>query len=183
MTQVDVEPPSKEQLLKTTGIAAGIAVVMLFVAILPAEYGIDPLGTGALLGLTDEEGTDAGAHRAAGDPIQQYTIDIDVAPTECTDPFSPREGGWIENALKVWLDEGESFLYQWSATGPIVADLHEDSLGSYEGQPVQDTEAEGFLTAPVDGYHGFAVRNCGDATVTFSLTLLGEFDPVVDVRS
>ena len=32
---------------------AGVALVILFTAVLPAEYGIDPLKTGALLGLTD----------------------------------------------------------------------------------------------------------------------------------
>lgn len=178
----DMEPPSKEQLVKTTAIAAGIAVVMLFVAVLPAEYGIDPLGTGGLLGLTDDEAADDdSAHRRGDDPFQQYIITIQVPPTTCTDPTSPSEGGWIETDLKMWLDEGESFLYEWSATGDIVADLHTDDLGSYEGQPEIGTGGHGILTAPVSGYHGWAVRNCGDAGAEFTLSLLGEFDPDQDL--
>ena len=44
--------PSKQKLAKATIVAALVAIVILFVAVLPAEYGIDPLGTGAALGLT-----------------------------------------------------------------------------------------------------------------------------------
>jgi len=43
---------SKAAILKATGIALIVALVILFTAVLPAEYGIDPLKTGRLLGLT-----------------------------------------------------------------------------------------------------------------------------------
>src|SRR5262249_29462950 len=49
---VAVEAPSKSKLVKATLIALLIALVVLFVAVLPAEYGLDPLGTGKALGLT-----------------------------------------------------------------------------------------------------------------------------------
>ncbi len=45
--------PSKEASAKATGIARTVALVLLFTAVLPAEYGIDPLKTGKLLHLTD----------------------------------------------------------------------------------------------------------------------------------
>jgi hypothetical protein len=45
------EPPSKRQLAVATGIAFITAAVILVTAVLPAEYGIDPLGTGAAMGL------------------------------------------------------------------------------------------------------------------------------------
>ena len=44
--------PSSAQLVKSTVIALGVAVVILFTAVLPAEYGIDPTGAGRMLGLT-----------------------------------------------------------------------------------------------------------------------------------
>lgn len=40
------------QLLKATGIALASAAVLLVIAVLPAEYGVDPIGAGRLLGLT-----------------------------------------------------------------------------------------------------------------------------------
>lgn len=47
------ELPSTGRLLKSTGIAAVIASALLVVAVLPAEYGVDPTGAGSLLGLTE----------------------------------------------------------------------------------------------------------------------------------
>lgn len=47
------ELPSNGQLLKSTGIAAVIASVLLVTTVLPAEYGVDPTGAGSLLGLTE----------------------------------------------------------------------------------------------------------------------------------
>jgi len=41
------------KILTATLIAAAVAAVILVVAVLPAEYGIDPLGTGKALGLMD----------------------------------------------------------------------------------------------------------------------------------
>jgi hypothetical protein len=40
-------------LIRSTLIASGVAVAMLSVVYLPAEYGIDPTGFGAVLGLTE----------------------------------------------------------------------------------------------------------------------------------
>lgn len=42
----------KKELLRGIVIAASVATVLLFTAVLPAEYGIDPLGIGRVLGLT-----------------------------------------------------------------------------------------------------------------------------------
>src|SRR5437870_1366426 len=50
---VTVEPPSKKAIAKATILALLIAAVLLITVVLPAEYGIDPLGTGKALRLTD----------------------------------------------------------------------------------------------------------------------------------
>ncbi len=39
--------PSKQQILRATGLAMLVAAIILVTAVLPAEYGIDPLHTGA----------------------------------------------------------------------------------------------------------------------------------------
>ncbi len=43
---------NKGQLLKSLLIALAIGAVVLVTAVLPAEYGIDPLGTGELFGFS-----------------------------------------------------------------------------------------------------------------------------------
>jgi hypothetical protein len=44
--------PTSGQLLRSTLIAVGVASGLLLTVVLPAEYGIDPIGTGRALGLT-----------------------------------------------------------------------------------------------------------------------------------
>ena len=56
---VTVQPPSKTRIAKATVAALIIAAALLVTAVLPAEYGIDPLGTGKLLRLTDLAKADA----------------------------------------------------------------------------------------------------------------------------
>lgn len=170
MTDEASDAPTKEQLLKTSGVAALLAVAALFIAVLPAEYGIDPLRTGALLGLMDNDEPRVSSHRLAQDPLLEYTVSIELQPGS----------GWHETGLKMWLDEGEGMMYRWNATGIITYDLHTDQLGSYPDGAGDGTGAEGFFTAPASAYHGFAVRNDGDAPVTFNLRYVGEFDPAQD---
>ena len=45
--------PSIATLLRTTAIALVVAMILLIAFVLPAEYAIDPLGTGRRLGLTE----------------------------------------------------------------------------------------------------------------------------------
>jgi hypothetical protein len=44
--------PSSASLLKATFVAVIAALIVLIVAVLPAEYGVDPTGLGSKLGLT-----------------------------------------------------------------------------------------------------------------------------------
>jgi hypothetical protein len=50
---IETQAPSMAKIAKATFIAAAVAAVILVVAVLPAEYGIDPLGTGKALGLME----------------------------------------------------------------------------------------------------------------------------------
>ena len=47
------ELPTTRQLLRSTLVAAVVAVALLFTTVLPAEYGIDPTGIGRIIGLTE----------------------------------------------------------------------------------------------------------------------------------
>ena len=51
-TTMSGDTPSTSRLLKSTVIALVVALVVLVVAVLPAEYGVDPTGVGRRLGLT-----------------------------------------------------------------------------------------------------------------------------------
>ena len=69
--------PSTGQLLKSTGIAAAVASVLLVTIVMPSEYGVDPTRVGSIFGLTEmgrikvqlaaEAEADAAADAAADD--------------------------------------------------------------------------------------------------------------------
>jgi hypothetical protein len=52
-TPLRAELPTSKQLTRSTTVAAVCAAILLATVVLPAEFGIDPTGTGRLLGLTE----------------------------------------------------------------------------------------------------------------------------------
>src|SRR5205807_542207 len=93
------EGPTKSALVKATGIALLVALVLLFTAILPAEYGFDPLKTGTLLGLTGLSQTPEVKKGAAPTPAPGKTgvfrAEAGIYKVESED-FSLRPGEGME---------------------------------------------------------------------------------------
>ncbi len=71
-TPASGEAPTAGSIVKATVLALAVAAVVLLVAVLPAEYGIDPTGAGRLLGL-NALATGAGTAIAAQE--QPYNTD------------------------------------------------------------------------------------------------------------
>src|SRR5579862_9425444 len=124
-----VETPSKAKIGKATLIAAAVALVVLFTAVLPAEYGIDPLKTGKALHLTDlakateskpEPKAAVGARPTAA-PAGIYTAQPGIFKTDSEDlSLMPGEG--VE--IKYHMQKGAGMLYSWKATGPVAFEFH-----------------------------------------------------------
>lgn len=74
--------PTSGQLFRSTIIAAVSATAILVVAVLPAEYGVDPTGVGEVLGLTQMGRIKMEAERAALDDadVADSTRLLDGAP-------------------------------------------------------------------------------------------------------
>ena len=164
-------------------LAAGLILVMF---ILPTEFAVDPLGTGARFGLLplgvvgqqvnklNAAATAGGAAQGAiivpqEKPFQQETVDFKVAPHEGME-------------YKYRLDRGEALLYSWSATGPVNYELHAEPDGapagyaqSYEKKP-STSQASGTLTAPFPGIHGWYWENLGDQEVTVTVKTAGFYN-------
>ena len=60
--------PSMARLVKAMLIALVVAAIVLVTAVLPAEYGIDPLGTGRMLGFDQLFAAEETAAAAAAAP-------------------------------------------------------------------------------------------------------------------
>ncbi|MDP9169790.1 MAG: hypothetical protein M3N54_04175, partial [Acidobacteriota bacterium] len=117
-----VEVPSKRAIVKATLIALAAALVILFVAVLPAEYAIDPLRTGAALGLiglskaSDKANEKTAAARAT--PVQTgiFTAQPETYRTDSEDlALEPGEG--VE--IKYHMQKGAGMVYGWKATAKV----------------------------------------------------------------
>jgi hypothetical protein len=169
-----ITPPSVRKILLATAGAAVVAAVILMTAVLPAEYGIDPLGTGRLLGLTDLAGGSSGAITRQDAAYKTNTASFELGPYE-----------FVE--FKYRLEQGASMVYSWTATGPVIYDFHSEPDGAPPGyaesfDKAQMPEAHGTYTAPFSGIHGWFWENPGTKLVTITLTTAGFYTTAQEFR-
>lgn len=169
------ELPSTGKLLRSTVVAALVAGGLLVTTVLPAEYGIDPIGVGSALGLTQMgeikqslisnanagetapsagvrttkavvEGPAIAGTSTAASQSSTATKAIMAAPQHTT-TVTLKNGQAAE--IKLAMRKDASVRYEWSTAGvPVNYDTHGDPVG-----------------APKDFYHGYGKgRNkTGDA--------------------
>jgi len=196
--------PTARQLWRSTAIAAAAAAVILATVVWPSEYGIDPTGLGGVLGLTtmgeiktqlsEEAEADRLLMEGAVEPQSAvspalldiifgafvgtaYAQEVPVWRDEIIFPLDPGQG--IE--IKLVMAEGAVAPFAWTVEGGAVNfDMHGDGSGreiSYEkGRAVP--EATGELTAAFTGNHGWFWRNRGDAPVTVTLRVAGNYTEI-----
>jgi hypothetical protein len=176
------EGPSARALVKATILAFITAMIVLVAVVLPAEYGVDPLGTGELLGVS---ALSAGAAVTPVPPPQGEAL----APTQVGQvalypgeyKLDSREitlGPYEYVEFKYHLEKGATMLFSWTANGNVVHDFHGDPDGapanaaqSYDKEPRR--RADGSFTAPFSGIHGWFWENPGGETITIRLTTAG----------
>jgi hypothetical protein len=167
--------PSKRSIAKATLIALVVAGIVLATTVLPAEYGIDPLGTGKALGLTEISAggpTVIVREAAAGGPIAQQAGGYKIDAIE----FSLIPGGSVE--YKYRLEKGAPMLYSWVADAPIEFDMHTEpdgkgAEGSDSFEAGTAPSKNGSYTAPYAGIHGWYWHNTTDKLVSIKLTTAG----------
>lgn len=176
---------ARERVALTGGAALLAAGLILVGAVLPAEYGVDPLGIGARLGLTAigdvqkkvaafessrAAAAGGGVPIVAGQerPFQRDTVTFTLAPHDSVE-------------YKYRLAKGQALLYSWNASAAVNYELHAEPDGapagyaeSYEKRNAVAT-ASGTLTAPFPGIHGWYWENPGDAPITVTLSAAGFF--------
>ncbi len=166
---------------KATASAFAIAVVVLVVAVLPAEYGIDPLGTGRALGLTALAGVSETTQPdrevpAATAPasIAQDTYTVELRPFEAVE-------------YKYRLEQNRGLVYEWTTTSPVEWDFH----GEPDGAPARYSESyakghsrasSGIFIAQKPGIHGWFWENPGAGRVTVTLKTSGLFTASTEYR-
>ncbi|HEY2845240.1 MAG TPA: hypothetical protein VGJ09_16375 [Bryobacteraceae bacterium] len=183
----EAQAPSRKALAKATGIALLVALILLFVAVLPAEYGYDPLRTGKALGLTGisqapEKPVKGAAPTVAPGQTGVYTSQPKIYKVDAED-FQLRPGEGVE--MKYHMEKGAGMVYGWKADGKLTFEFHgepdqkpnKDYFESYELDDKTGKDASyGSFTAPSTGIHGWFFMNKTDKDVQFHLNVAGFFD-------
>jgi hypothetical protein len=150
----------KRDLLRGTVIAAIVAAVVLTVAVLPAEYGIDPTGAGAAMGLTklhtpaaagSEKPTSPavapivaptavtkGEGSTVSAPGEQRALTISSKPTVAyrSDEMEITLAAGKGVEVKTHLAKGATLIYTWKTKN--AEKLNHD----FHGEPVNAKEDE-----------------------------------------
>lgn len=151
--------PSSGTLLKTTLVTAIAAVVVMVLFVLPSEYGVDPTGVGAKLGLLDlgdidaqpanESGTESrsqvilGAYPGKPVEFDRYEPDVLGEPFSKThnngyrsDQLTIKLAMGEEVEYKAVMQQGDALLYSWEVgSGIVYTDFHADPGEHVEGYP------------------------------------------------
>jgi hypothetical protein len=174
--------PSARTLALASLVAVLAAVALLLIAVLPAEYGIDPLGTGKALGLLAL--SQAGDREPVPPPLGTALVpvqegNIALYPGEYkVDSRVFVLGPYEYVEFKYHLGKDAVMLFSWSADGDVLQDFHGDPDGaqasatqSYDKQPRR--KSAGTFMAPFSGIHGWYFENPGADTVTVKVTTAG----------
>jgi len=180
---IPANTPSARTLAIATGVAMFTAAAILITVVLPAEYGIDPLGTGRALGLdvmtapiADDpvpvDPSSASMVPTINGPIGNYPAEFRVDSRQIVlEPYEYKE-------FKYRLEKGATMMFSWKASGEVSHDFHGDVDGgkadeaqSYDKEPHR--QANGTFVAPFSGIHGWFWENPGDTAVTITLTTAG----------
>ena len=178
MTTPETPPlPSVPQLARAIGIAVGAAAIILVVAVLPAEYGIDPTGIGQAIGLLRPPASVVDmsipitpeAAATVGQSGVQYRSD------EMTLTLKPGEGAEI----KATMLRGASYVFSWTVEGGTVEfDMHGEHTDGSGGEASyakgdEASNLHGTFHAPFDGRHGWFWQNLTWEPVTVKLKTSG----------
>ncbi len=158
------ELPSSAKLIRSTIIAAIVALVLLVTVVMPAEYALDPTGAGRVLGLTEmgeikeqleeEAAADEAAQMVTVQPASEESAPEPAAPaTETVAAPEPEAEPKVEEpestpaAKPQWQDEVRVVLTPGEGTEYKLT-MNEGAVARYswvsEGGPINyDTHGDG----------------------------------------
>jgi hypothetical protein len=196
---------NRPRVLKGLAIATVLAIIVLFVVVLPAERNYDPTGLGQKLGLTrknpatlDEVIDDVLAGNdnlvAAKDADPMDPMPLPNPAVSQIESHAPRTEtvtiklGWDEKTeIKAVLGKAKTIVYDWSVEGgKVYVDFHGHDPAKSKDYWVRYEEADGItgrsgsLVAPFAGEHGWYWLNVSETPITIRLTVTGYQEKLVN---
>ncbi len=193
---------NKKQLIQSVIIALLIGATIFLTAVLPAEYGMDPLGTGKLFGFkklyqSEVSKQDDSVLNFKKIKMEKLGSSADVPkPTEANNPVSEKQYTIREDVVSVIVPAKKgieykfnsrkyaSIKYEWSTDkGIVYTDFHGEVLQEnapknvfYESYTLAySNNMAGTLTAPFEGKHGWYFRNDTKEDIIIILKLKGQY--------
>ena len=168
-----------------------VATVAVFGAILPAEFNMDPLGIGKATGLNrlwapPEVAFDA-SKAGTGPLAREYEMPFrtDTIEIPLRDGDDRTRGNELE--YKVRMKKDATLIYEWSVAdianpeefyydfhGHTTVEGQEMTVATYK--QATGTSAQGALTAPFEGVHGWFLQNQSAKAVVVKVKLSGFYE-------
>lgn len=180
------------RLATATGAALLVAGLVLVMFVLPAEFAVDPLGTGARTGLLELGATgqavtalEANTSNTGGQVPAMAGQERRFNQETVAFTLAPREG----MEYKYRLEKSEALLFSWKSTAPVNYEAHAEPDGAPRGyaqsyeKGESRLEASGTLTAPFSGIHGWFWENTTDQPITVTLSTAGYYNLSHEFRS
>lgn len=190
---------STKQLMKSVIIAFIIGSLVFITAILPAEYGKDPFGTGKLFGF-DKLYNKENINQLNFKQIKLKDVgskpDV-IKPIEANNPAPAKQFEIIEDSIIVKIPAKKgieykfkmlkygSTKYEWHSTNKeiVFLDFHGEVKEKnppknvfYESYTVAySNNMGGTFTAPFTGKHGWYFKNLSDKEITITIKLKGQY--------
>jgi hypothetical protein len=180
----------RRTLIRASAAALAVAAALFVIAVLPAEYGVDPTGIGRATGIARiwapaEEAIAAEAGGVAAQRSETVPFRTDTFRIPLGAGGDPMNGNKLE--FKVRMRKGSTMVYRWTVPDraesalPVFlrSELHGHTVENGKAmQVVEYRKATGFgdagaLTAPIDGVHGWYLANASSQPMTIALTLAG----------
>ena len=191
MTEGQISKPlSAGRMLAITAGALVVASAIVFGAILPAEFNWDPLGLGMTTGLSrlwaprevalDTTMAAVPLAREYRSGFRSDTIEIPLRREG-----DPTRGDELE--YKVRMSKDATLIYEWSVSDipnaeEFYYDFHGHTLTNEKEMTVATykqataTSANGALTAPFDGVHGWFFQNQSVKPVVVRVKISGFYE-------
>ena len=207
---VQVPGVSGRRLGVAVAVAIVVAALVLVIVVLPAEYGIDPLGTGQALGLGELATLTAAPEAPVA--IAEATISPVLVPGQGNEApkvkgalipqpgrynvdsreitLAPKEGMEIKYNMK----KGAGLVYSWETSQNVRFEFHgepdvtptgggDDYFESYDLDYADGKSAgHGTFVAPSTGVHGWFWENTSEEPVTLRLVTAGFYDWIFQNR-
>lgn len=175
--------PSLTTLITSCIVSTVLALVILLIAVLPAEFNIDPTGLGNKLGLTQLANTTNEEDRPIAIACDKNsTQDQQENLTHWQDQviivLPPHKG--VEYKFNIEKDQVFDFEWQTLAKKPLYFDFHGEPKGDTSGyfrsyKETTDYQSSGTLNPPFSGSHGWYWENKSGRTITIHLKTKGNY--------